>query len=83
MSADKPIPTAEVAQPAAGGTTKDVPWYIPDEDLPEVDPTALDIFVKYSHIPQSMVPAHVLKNVSLASRQGSTFPNGTDELRLL
>jgi hypothetical protein len=73
MSADKPNSTAGVAKPYAGGKTKDVPWYFHEEDLPEVDPTALNIFVKYSHIPQSMVQAHVLKNVSLASREGSTL----------
>jgi hypothetical protein len=65
MSKDASNPTDEAAQPDAGDNTKNVPWYIADEDLPELDPQAHEIFVKYSHLPPDMVQAHVLKKVSL------------------
>ncbi|KAE8447545.1 hypothetical protein EG329_010675 [Mollisiaceae sp. DMI_Dod_QoI] len=44
-----------------GDNTKDVAWYIADEDLPELDSQAYEILVNYSHIPPDSVRAHVLK----------------------
>jgi hypothetical protein len=49
----------------AGVNNKNVAWYIADEDLPELDPKAHQIFVEYSHLPPDSVQAHVLKKVSL------------------
>ena len=69
MSEDGPSFTEVGAQPDASYDTKNVAWYIADGDLPELDPQAHEIFVKYSHLPPDAVPAHVLKKVS--RRQGT------------
>jgi hypothetical protein len=63
MSGDGSNSTGAGAQSDAGA--KNVAWYIADEDLPELDPKAHQIFVEYSHLPPDAVQAHVLKKVSL------------------
>lgn len=65
MSGQPSRATDAGAQPDAGYNTKNVAWYIADGDLPALDPQALEIFVKYSHLPPDIVRAHVLKKVSL------------------
>jgi len=54
----------EAAKPAANDDNKNVPWYTADEDVPELDPRAYEIFANYSHIPPDTIRAHVLKKVS-------------------
>jgi len=61
MSGDASKVTDAGAQPDAGDNTNNVAWYIADGDLPELDPKAHEISVKYSHLPPDDVRAHVLK----------------------
>jgi len=66
MSGGRSNSAAAGGQSDAGANNKNVTWYIADGDLPELDPKAHEIFVKYSRLPPDTVQAHVLKKVSLS-----------------
>jgi hypothetical protein len=66
MPADASKPADAGANPLAGCNAKNVAWYIADVELPELDPKAHELFVKYSRLPPGAVRAHVLKKVSIS-----------------
>ena len=44
-------------------SSKDVPYYVNDADLPDLPPPVLKLFEEYSKIPAAQVQPHVLEMV--------------------
>jgi hypothetical protein len=47
-------------------SSKNVPWYIGDDDLPDLDESVRKIFAQYTHLPAEKVRSHVLDVVGFS-----------------